>query len=62
MRERRKLFDALGLRGFMTFVIGGNALVALAHPVRTRLGANAVNSSLSASSVISSGAVDFPKF
>jgi len=43
MRERRKLFDALGLRGFMTFVIGGNALVALAHPVRTRLGANAVN-------------------
>ena len=43
MREPRKLFDALGLRGFMTFVIGGNALVALAHPVRTRLGAHAVN-------------------
>src|SRR5262245_4687799 len=35
MREPRQLFHELGIRGFLTFqlVVGGNALIALAHPV-----------------------------
>ena len=34
MREPRRLFGELGPRGFLTFqfIVGGNALVALAHP------------------------------
>ena len=35
MREPRRLFRKLGPHGFLTFqlIVGGNALVALAHPV-----------------------------
>jgi cellulose synthase/poly-beta-1,6-N-acetylglucosamine synthase-like glycosyltransferase len=35
LREPRRLFRQLGLRGFAAFllVVGGNALVALAHPI-----------------------------
>jgi glycosyltransferase involved in cell wall biosynthesis len=34
MREPRQIFNELGIRGFLTFqlVVGGNALIALAHP------------------------------